>query len=152
MKKVSESELVAAFREWTEAVMHRSMDGYVGYARDHNLSMSQLGALFHVHKMGACGVSDIGERLGVTTAAVSQMLDRLVEAGLVVREEDPRDRRSKKIEMTPLGQKVLAGAIETRYHWVHSLSRELTHEERAQAVRVLRTLSARANELKEMPS
>ena len=62
--------------------MHRSMRHFLRYARESGLSMSQFGALFHIHRRGSSGVTDLGDHLGVTSAAASQMLDRLVQQGL----------------------------------------------------------------------
>jgi DNA-binding MarR family transcriptional regulator len=152
MNNASTPLFVDALREWVETVMHRSMHGFLSYAKQNNLSMSQMGALLHVQRMGACGVSAISDDLGVSNAAVSQMLDRLVEGDLVIREEDPRDRRSKRIELTPKGEKILRGTMEFRQRWFQALADSLTDEERADALRTLQTLTSRTVNLEEMPS
>jgi len=43
---------------------------------------------------------DLAERLGVTAGAITQVIDALVEKGLVARQEDPGDRRSLRIGLT----------------------------------------------------
>ena len=88
--------------------MHHSMHGFVTYAKGQNLSLHQFGALFHIHRSGGCAVSDISDDLGITTAAVSQMLERLVQSGLIARSEDPNDRRAKRIDLTEAGIGVAA--------------------------------------------
>ena len=83
--------------------MHRSIRHLLRYARENGLSMSQFGALLHIHRMGSSGVTDLGDHLGVTSAAASQMLERLVQQGLILRTEDPNDRRVKQIVLTDKG-------------------------------------------------
>lgn len=129
--------------------MHRTMHGFLAHAKKNNLSMSQLGALLHLHRAGACAVSNISEDLGVTNAAVSQMLDRLVRNGLVLRGEDPADRRSKRIELTAKGREMIHGTMKARREWFLALAGTLTEEERSVATGTLRILVDRMIHVKE---
>jgi len=49
---------------------------------------AQAGTLFHLLKCGGSTVSALGDGLGVSNAAASQMLERLVQQGYVLRTED----------------------------------------------------------------
>ena len=91
--------------------------------------MPQLSTLMRLYHQGACGVSDIGSHLGVTNAAASQMIDRLVLQGLLERSEDPNDRRGKQIQVTPKGRKLIEDGIEARRLWMEELTTELTSDE-----------------------
>ena len=97
---------VDTLQKWMEVSMHRSIRHFLCYARGHGLSMSQLGALLLIHRRGGCGVTDLGDALGVTSSAASQMLERLVQQDLVLRLEDPSDRRVKQIVLTDKGSQV----------------------------------------------
>ena len=125
------------------------MRGFVRFAREQNLSMSQLGALFRLQRQGACTVGDISDELGVTAAAVSQMLERLVRSGMVLRSEDPRDRRAKRIELTELGRSTVKLMMEARQRWFEALGESLEPDERRDSTTVLRLLTARARRLEE---
>jgi hypothetical protein len=70
---------IAAFHQWIDIFMHRSMRRFIHFARESGLSMSMIGTLFHLSKKGSAGVTDLGDHLGVTSAASSQMLERLVQ-------------------------------------------------------------------------
>ncbi len=67
---------------------------HVGGAADRRLTMSRLS-------------SDVA----LTTGGVTRLVDRMVEAGLVARENCPNDRRSIYVVLTPEGQAVLERAI-----------------------------------------
>lgn len=84
-----------------------SMRNNIYFARKNNLSMSQMGTLFRLRRQGSSGVSQIGSELGISSAAVSQMLERLVQQDLVVRSEAPTDRRTKVIDLTPKGRQMV---------------------------------------------
>jgi MarR family transcriptional regulator for hemolysin len=50
--------------------------------------------------------SELADKLGVEGATMVAMLDRLVKAGLVMREASSTDRRVKRVILTPAGAKI----------------------------------------------
>jgi DNA-binding MarR family transcriptional regulator len=125
------SQFNRSLREWAENFMHRSMGSAVRFAKGEGLSMVQMSVLMRLHYHGGCGVSDIGAQLGVTSAAASQMIDRLAERGLVERTEDPHDRRAKQISLTEAGESLLLRSRQARDRWMESLARLVGPEEQA---------------------
>jgi len=121
---------VATLEEWIKVSMHRSMCNFIRYARKSGLSMSHIGALFHIHREGRCGVTELGNHLGVTSAASSQMLERLVQQELILRTEDPKDRRGKRIVLTDKGNRVLEEGIRARQRWLDDLTATLSDDEK----------------------
>jgi DNA-binding MarR family transcriptional regulator len=138
----SREQFIGALREWAEAFMSSSMGAFLQFAKEHGVSVPQIGALFHINSRGTCGVSDIGDDLGVTHPAASQMLERLVQSGLVERHEDPDDRRAKQIVLTERGHLVVMGSLEARQRWFTALADVLSPHERDLAAEALRTLVA----------
>jgi len=126
---VEPSQLTETLQEWFDIFRRRMMSGFFTYARDQGLTMAQMGALFHIHRMGACGVSDIGSQLGVTNSAASQMLERLVQLKLITRSEDPDDRRVKQIVLTDKGLQILHGSSKANQDWLEHIAQAMTHEE-----------------------
>lgn len=126
--------MVGALREWTEVFMRRSMGAVVYIARQHGLSISHVGALFQLSHRGMSSVSNIGDRLGVTSAAASQMLDWLVRQGLIARSEDPNDRRAKQVVLTEQGDRFIDEAMKTRQRWFQAVAEEMTAKERQTVV------------------
>ena len=139
--------LVVTLQKWIEVSMHRSMRHFIWYARDCGLSMSQLGALFHIERSGSSGVTDLGDDLGVTSSAASQMLERLVQQDLVLRSEDPSDRRVKQIILTDKGHQVLRESIRARQRWLADLAEALSDSEKEAIIAALNTLIDKANQL-----
>lgn len=54
-------------------------------------------------KKEGCSVKEIAERLGITCGAVSQVVERLVQKGPLIRVPDPDDRRSVRITLSREG-------------------------------------------------
>jgi len=137
-------EFVSAAGEWTRLSMHNSMGGFFHYARKLGLSPQHLGALMKMGREGAARVADLGGDFGVTTAAASQMLDRLVSLGLVTRAEDPEDRRAKRIALTERGRNTVDMAIQARHGWLELIASSLTRAETESACEVFKKLVEKA--------
>lgn len=127
--------------------MHRSVRDFRHFMDDFGLSASQVSTLMHLHYHGSCGVSEIGNHLGVTNAASSQMIDRLVQMNLINRSEDLTDRRVKQITLTPQGQKLVEGGIEARQRWMEELTTNLTQEQQEVIIDALTLLTEVARKL-----
>lgn len=127
--------------------MHRSMHGWSHFAKSMGLSMQQFGILMQLHHHGECGVSGLSEHFDITSAAVSQLVDKLVQSGLVQREEDPHDRRAKSLNLTDKGKELIQRGIEERYRWVDQLAGKLTVEERAKVTEALNMMTEAAKEM-----
>jgi len=136
----STDPLVATLQDWF-GIFRRSMMGSLfTYARDKGLTMAQLGAMFHIYQKGTCGVSDIGNDLGVTNSAASQMLERLVQLKLITRSEDLTDRRVKQIVLTDKGRQILKESSKANQDWLENLVQTMTVEDQEQVRNALATL------------
>ncbi len=143
---LGEDVFYTTFRDWTELFMQRSMHGYIHYVREKGLRMSVIGTLHHLKRADHVGVSDLGEHLGVSSAAASQMLDRLVETGLITRAEDPRDRRMKRITITDAGSKILEESVNARLNWLKELGERFNNDEKEQLTAAMRLMIEKARE------
>jgi len=130
--------------EFGQEFMLRSFHNAMRFAKDEGLSMGQMGALMRLQHGEACGVSDIGAALGVTSAAASQMIDRLAHMGLLERAEAPNDRRVKLLNLTDKGRALLQRSLEARTRWINSLGLHLDAERQAAVITALGYLTEAA--------
>ena len=135
----STDPFVATLHSWIEVFMRRSMHNFILYSKESGLSMSQIGALFRIHRFTS-GVSDLGDNLGISKAAASQMLERLVQQELILRTEDPNDRRSKKIVLSEKGCQTLQESMDARQEWLNDLAITLSPDEKKQIISALNIL------------
>jgi MarR family transcriptional regulator, transcriptional regulator for hemolysin len=84
--------------------------------------------------------SELADKLGVEGATMVAMIDRLVKAGLVIREASTTDRRIKRVVLTPAGvsvyEKVKAEATALR----NELLANIDHKKLLTASELLETL------------
>ena len=140
----SREQFAAVLHGWAEVFMRRSMHDFMRLKKEAGLSMSQLSTLFRLYHAEECGVSDIGKKLGITNAAASQMVDKLVDEGLLERADDPDDRRAKIITLTAEGRALIQGSIVSRRRWMEALTNALTIEEQESIGVALTTLTEAA--------
>lgn len=74
------------------------------------MQMRHFAALALVDETGPCTQQELAHRLGMTEAAVVQVVDDLQEQGLVERQRDPGDRRRYALRLTDDGDARLAKA------------------------------------------
>jgi DNA-binding MarR family transcriptional regulator len=123
------NQLSDVVREWAKVFMNRSMSDFKRFMEDTGLSFTHVNILMRLFHGGISGVSEIGERMGITNAAASQTVDRLVHMGLIIRTEDPDDRRAKRLELTQVGRDMIEKGVDTRSYWIERLTDSLSAEE-----------------------
>lgn len=106
---------------WFDVLIH------IGGAAEGRLTMSRLSA-----------------EVSLTTGGVTRLVDRMVDAGLVARENCPSDRRSVYVVLTPQGQATLEKAIGEHIEGIdRHLIAPLDEADRAALARALAKLSRR---------
>lgn len=111
-------------------------------ARRTGLGSSEMSALEHLYgaagakgRMGGVGggltPKEIGVRLGLTSGAVTALVDRLEKAGLAERVPNPEDRRSSVVRITPSGRELGSRHLLALGRDLAEAAAALTEEERA---------------------
>jgi DNA-binding MarR family transcriptional regulator len=142
-------ELTQILHEWTGVFMHRSMRDFKRFMDETDLSFSQISVLMRLKHAGRSGVSKIGGQMGVTKAAASQAVDRLVDLGLVERTEDPEDRRAKRLSLTQEGQTMIEKGIAARSQRMERLTEALTPSQQNLIISALTLLTAAAGKIED---
>ncbi len=81
--------------------------------------------------------SELAEKLGVTRATVTGLLDGLERDELISREMHPDDRRAFCIQLTAKGREFLARLLPDHYRRIAGLMAHLDDDERRQLVALL---------------
>ena len=122
---------------------------------DVDLTMSQLKMMFVLSSAmgpadGSSGlrVGEVARGLGVTLPTVTAVMDKLVERGLVRRDEDPLDRRQHVCRLTPEGKALLHRLMAGRRTFTNALLEHLDDEELAAFLRGMQVLMAAAERLR----
>lgn len=77
-----------------------------------DLSISQMHAVLATRERGHVTVSELAEIGGVSPPSASAMVDRLVEKGVLLREQSREDRRKVIVRISPEAEKTIEKAEE----------------------------------------
>ena len=138
------NEIDDAIMDWTAVFVRLWMHDVNNYTRASGLSFGQMNLMLHLHYKGSCEVSGVSEVMQMTAPGASQMVERMVQQGLVSRSEVPGDRRVREVCLTEQGKTVVNECINLHRKWVHDLGQSLTAEDQAQAARIMRQLTVNA--------
>jgi DNA-binding MarR family transcriptional regulator len=105
-------------------------------ARRADLTHTELTALEQLTRH-AWGPGELARHLGVTSAAASGIVDRLVARGHVERQPHPDDRRRTQVVLTGSGRSEVLGHLMPMFAALDELDRSLSDEERAVVDRYL---------------
>jgi len=118
---------------------------------DSHLSMSQMKVLMLLAVGGERRMSDLAPQLGISLSTLSSLVERLVEADLAQRGEDPRDRRSVLVSLTSEGRALLDRFQELGGEQLRELLSQLSEPELATVNQAIEVLVAAAGRLAATP-
>jgi DNA-binding MarR family transcriptional regulator len=116
-------------QDGAEYLLARIIQDFMHFLHETGLSRPQIHALLHIYHAGECPISEIRALTDSSPAAASQLVERLVQQGLVERTEDPRNRRMKKLRLTDKSLKLLHRGISSN-HFLGELMAALTPKQR----------------------
>jgi MarR family transcriptional regulator, organic hydroperoxide resistance regulator len=104
------------------------------------LSRAQIGLLFMLSYHGRLQAKQVAEYLGVSKSAVSQLIDPLVEKGLITRQTEVRDRRIVSLKLSNKGAQALKKISRHKYAGFRSRLETLTNNELEQLAKLVRKI------------
>lgn len=108
------------------------------------LSSARLGVLLWLERSETTGLhpGELAERLRVSRATISRLLDGLEADGLVTRRPDLRDRRALRVVLTRRGRMLAREIVPTHAARLSALTRCLDDDERQQLSHLLEKVRA----------
>ena len=103
-----------------------------------DLTFTQLRALSAIGKRESMRVSELAEDLGIGLAAASALADRMTRRQLIVRRQDPDDRRIVRLELSSRGRHLLERLERGRTEHLGKLIARMTPAERDALAATLR--------------
>ena len=126
----------------------RNFKGSISDDSEHaHLTMLQCQALECIKKKRNIHMGDIAEHFSTTMPTATALIDKLISAKLVTRENDAKDRRIVKIIMTKLGDKFLQHAIKHRSEKMNKLLSYLPKQDKLDLLRILSVLAEKSEAL-----
>ena len=108
-----------------------------------HITHSQWFVLTMIEHFKKTNIKDISEALEISSSAATQLVDPLVQTGFVTRQEDPEDRRSVQLELSPEGKKHVVSSKEKRIQEMADIFNPLTDNELEEFVRLHKKITSK---------
>src|SRR6266481_6099126 len=115
--------------------IHRYAFGKVQQAGLDDSDFRVLEVLLH---KGPLPVNTIGPKVWLTPGSISVAVDRLVRQGLVSRNDQPDDRRVRRVELTPKGRALITRGFGEHAAAMEDVAGVLSKNERLTLLRLLK--------------
>lgn len=139
---------MAAEEQWIDEAMmilpvigRRLYGSLMAHPLNAGRSLGQVKALGFLHRRGPVALGDVARELGISLPTASELIDRLVEDGHVVRAVNPDDRRKVLLDLTPEARALGRQFHEMRRAQIRAALEGLPSEQRAVFVPALRALA-----------
>ncbi len=140
-------QLTQTIRQGMDLITHRAFREQARFVKSTGLSLAQFGILMQLHYRQHCAISDISNHMDITSAAASQLVEKLVQSELLERTEDPSDRRAKQVTLSQKGSELIEKSIAERFRWVDDVVATMGADERKKVADALKILSVKVKEL-----
>lgn len=104
------------------------------------ISPIMMYVLEFLRKHPECIAVDIANEFGLTRGAITQLLDKLVLQGLVIRKPHPSSRRSQLVQMTDKGNELIVSILAAYNNKIEQLFTHYSKEELATLKQLLEKL------------
>lgn len=126
-------------------LIEKTINGRLKADFDQSLARFDLLSQLHRHPEGL-RMTELSKRMMVTGGSVTGLTDGLEAEGLVERQEDPGDRRSKWVRLTGAGRKRFIAMAAEHEQWIAQMMGGLTATEQRELFRMLARLKSSIGE------
>lgn len=116
------------------------------FAALHAVTANDFRALLHVTVAEGSGqpltAGELRTRMGVSAAAITYLVERMVDSGHLLRDVDPADRRRVRLRMSEQGMAVARGFFTPLAEHAHDSMADLSDDDLIAAHRVFTALGA----------
>lgn len=106
----------------------------------HEISISQCYALDALWRLGSLTMGELAAELALEISTMTRIVDHLVEVRLADRQEDPDDRRVRRVGVTRKGEKLASRIHDELVAEYERVLREIPAEHRESVIHAIRHL------------
>ena len=110
-----------------------------------DMTLSQCNALIEVGRAGVLSVNQLADRLNLDKSTASRVSDKLVLDDLLLRQDDPNDRRYVVLQLTDRGTKTYTNLENRMTAYFEEVMADVDPSEREAMLKGLQTLAAALN-------
>ena len=132
--------MARAFNAVTEYVGREDME-------QHGITPTEFAILEALYHKGPLLLGEVQRKILVTSGGITYLVDRLVDKGLVKREQCAEDRRARYAVLTPAGQALIKRIFPAHAARIEQAMSGLTQAEQREVTALLRKLGLAAADL-----
>ncbi len=145
-EKAREEDLVEDLNALNCFIHKASGPQFFAVAEELELSVTQIKILNHLESAPReVSLKELGETLGLSLPAVSRTVDTLLVRGLLLRRMDEKDRRVRRVALTPIGHDTVMRLHRARVADLERFVATLSDDDRRRISAALRPLLMRAD-------
>jgi DNA-binding MarR family transcriptional regulator len=114
---------------------------------ENQVTLPQLRILVMIDSRGPQNLASVAQELGVHASNATRKCDKLVDAGLIHRSDDPADRRNLVLQLTPSGRQLVQNMTEHRRTAIENVLAKMPTELRRSLVPALLAFAEAAGEV-----
>lgn len=137
MEQFSLSEFADKMSDILPVIMKEFARRQVNELYKGKITLPQFLILEFLNRQGETRMTDLAHFMGVTTAAMTGVVDRLVRYGYVERIYDSKDRRIIKVKMLANGQRLVRKINNQRRQMVIQIFGKISEADRQDYLRIL---------------
>jgi MarR family transcriptional regulator, 2-MHQ and catechol-resistance regulon repressor len=122
----------------------RKQEAALKHVARHELTPTEFAILEVLYHKGPLLLGEVQRKILVTSGGITYLVDRLVEKGLVKREECAEDRRARYAVLTPAGSALIRKVFPQHAMAIERAVSGLSTAEQREAVQLLRKLGLTA--------
>jgi DNA-binding MarR family transcriptional regulator len=144
-------------KERAERLLKISPKIMLSFSRMHSskkseMTFNQYQTLVTIKELNSCSINELAERLGLAQSTTSQLIDRLVIAGLVQRIINPSNRRSIIVTLSQEGLRMMhkrTTIMQKGYEKILSLLDEVDQKKFEEAFISLNSIAIKLEKMSE---
>ena len=121
--------LIKRFIKSTEGLFHLLAPNISLEGLESDVTVAQIRVMLVLRAEGACSMSRIAAAVGVVPSTATGIVDGLVTRGLIMRDNDPHDRRKVICKLSKEGEEVIHGLWKWGRSQIEKLLLELSAEQ-----------------------
>ncbi|NHO66271.1 MarR family transcriptional regulator [Aestuariicella hydrocarbonica] len=109
------------------------------------LPVTHIRALKGICRNPECTAQSIAQRMQRDKAQITRVVNELLQAQLIIKIDNPNDRRSQLLRPTPEGEKIMAQINTIEQQTAEHMTRQLQSDDLTTFIRIANTMSDSVN-------
>ncbi len=97
---------------------------------DFNITVPQFSALQILINQGNMTIGELSQKMSLACSTITDLIDRMEKAELVVRKKDEKDKRVVRVEVLPNGYDILEKVLNKRIEFLSGKLSDFSDEEK----------------------